>query len=122
MIGRATFDTGSTYNWISRHFLEERLGRTHNVLPQNHSRTCVAFSGHVVVPLGFVKLIWYEAEGAGRTTYDTQFFVCDQEERLFDLIIGSRTIAREKILSWQITTIWRNRTQGQLPPVLGRGM
>lgn len=117
VIGRATFDTGSTYNWISKQFLEERLARFHQTLPQKHSRQCLAFSGHTIVPLGFVKLIWYE--GSGRTTHEAQFLVCNQERRLFDVIVGSRTIAKEKFLSWHITTLWG--TQAETAPVFGKG-
>jgi hypothetical protein len=122
VISRATLDTGSTYNWISKHFLEKRLGRSIHTLPQEHSRPCVAFSGHVVVPLGFVKLVWYEAEGARCATHETQFLVCEQNEGLFDMIIGSRTIVRENLLSLEIATIWQSqRTQTVLPPVIGGG-
>ncbi|KAI9055232.1 hypothetical protein LZ554_000196 [Drepanopeziza brunnea f. sp. 'monogermtubi'] len=118
VIGRVTFDTGSTYNWITKNFLEERLGASYRALPGGRSHACVAFSGHLVVPLGFINLTWYEADGAGRTSYETQFFVCEQEERLFDLIVGSRTIVRERILSWQISTVWPNqRTQAGLTPL-----
>ena len=119
VIARSTFDTGSTYNWISKQFLEQRLRISYHELPQKRRHACIAFSGHVVVPLGFVKLLWYDAEGAGRVTYETQFLVCDQQERLFDLIVGSRTITRERILSWRVTTVWGS-TQVQPSPVIGK--
>jgi hypothetical protein len=105
-VARATFDTASTYNWISKSFVEDRLGLPVGKIPAGTVRTCVAFSGHVVIPIGFVRLVWYNAEGAGRTTYETQFLVCDQENNLFDVIVGSRTIAREKILLWKLATVW----------------
>ncbi|KAJ5054680.1 uncharacterized protein L3040_000946 [Drepanopeziza brunnea f. sp. 'multigermtubi'] len=63
------------YNWITKNFfLEKRLGASYRTLPGGRSHAFVAFSGHLVVPLGFVNLTWYEADGAGRTTYKTQSF------------------------------------------------
>jgi hypothetical protein len=122
VLARATLDTGSTYNWISKHFLEKRLGRSTRTLPQEHSHACVAFSGHVVVPLGFVKLVWYDAEGPGCTTHEAQLLVCDQKESLFDVIIGSRTIVQENLLSFEIATVWHNqKTQVVMRPVIGAG-
>ncbi|EKD20842.1 hypothetical protein MBM_01524 [Drepanopeziza brunnea f. sp. 'multigermtubi' MB_m1] len=119
VIGKVTFDTGSMYNWITKNFfLEKRLGASYRTLPGGRSHAFVAFSGHLVVPLGFVNLTWYEADGAGRTTYKTQSFVCEQEERLFDVIFGSRTIFQQKILSWQLSTIWpTQRAQAGLAPL-----
>jgi hypothetical protein len=115
-IARATFDTGSTYNWISKSFVEDRLSLPVGNIPAGSIRTCIAFSGHVIIPIGFVRLVWYNAEGAGRTTYETQFLVCDQENNLFDVVIGSRTIAREKILLWKIATVWsHDHTELRMP-------
>jgi len=69
--------------------------------------------------LGFVKLVWYGMEGPGRSTYDTWFLVSGDDDHLLDMLVGSRTICRKKILSWQIATVWP--TQTQLPVLVGSG-
>lgn len=105
-MARATFDTGSIYNWVSKSSLTERLGLNVSPVSQGHNSLCVAFNGAVILPIGIVHLTWYGGRVQSRRSYVSTFLVADDDVRHFDLLIGSATIVKEKILAWDVGAVW----------------
>ena len=105
-MARATFDTGSIHNWVSKTYLIERLRFPLTQLSHEQKRLCVAFNGALVLPIGAVQLTWYGCSTHGRKSCVSTFFVADEDVQLFDILIGSKTIVKERILTWDVGAVW----------------
>ena len=105
-IARATFDTGSVYNWVSKTYLSERLGIQIKAKSRRKKHLCITFNGAIVSPVGVVQLMWYGRRARSRRSCLSTFLVLDDDIHIFDLLIGSTTIVKEKILAWDVGTAW----------------
>ncbi|MCJ1473697.1 hypothetical protein MMC13_002348 [Lambiella insularis] len=104
--GRATFDTGSVHIWISKTYLTERLGVRLESLLEGPKQSSITFTGALVSSIGHVQLIWYGDRVQSRKSCITSFHVYNDEPHTFDLLIGSKTITKEKILAWDVGAVW----------------
>ena len=102
----ATFDTGSTHDWVSWTLVSSYLNATVKHLPHTQAAISIDFNGRIVEAIGIVSLIWYIPSDSHKV-YRGWFYVSQQEH--FDVIIGSKTIARENILVWNLGTLWPNK-------------
>jgi hypothetical protein len=101
----ATFDTGSTHNWISRRLVKS-LGIEVGEPPQLEP-VVVQFDGSEMRPVGTVILTWYFPPPIGRRTFEGDFLVHDQQN--LDIVIGGTTIEAENILEWNPAYVLANR-------------
>ena len=89
-------------------------------MPKDQSLVCIDFSERRIIPTGLIELTWYVPGSAyGRKTYKNKFYVHSGRGENFDLIIGSRTIARERFLSWNLNwslaTLWQEKKKKTMP-------
>lgn len=100
---RGTFDTASTRNWASEEYVSKRLKIAIDKLSHEDIR-CYQFDAAEVRPMGQVTLTWFFANG--RKTYKCTFLVYGGESQTFDVLIGSKTIHDEAILTWNVELLW----------------
>ena len=100
---KGTFDTASTRNWAAEKYVSQRLKMAIEELPPEDTK-CYQFDGAEVRPMGQVTLTWCFARG--RKTYKCTFLVYGGKSQNFDVLIGSKTIHGEAILTWNAEFVW----------------
>ncbi|KAI9868139.1 MAG: hypothetical protein M1813_006884 [Trichoglossum hirsutum] len=101
-IAQACLDTGCPTNWISKSYVIERLHMTISPLPED--KIFHAINGTEFRSEGVVKVRWQSP--SGRKTYSTSFLVYGGEHQPFDVLIGSKFIFKEGLLTAESNPAW----------------
>lgn len=103
-LARAKFDTGNPYDIISRNFVE-KIGIPINFFLEGPKKILELPGGNSFTAIGTIVGRWTGKHTSSHghsfdpKFLDGEFFVSEAHER-FDIIIGSRTITNERLLTY----------------------
>lgn len=94
---RVILDTGTKPDWVSKHFLTEKLGLKYTRLSEEGSKQEFSdFNGNKFNGIGQTELMIHSNDFIGFPARRISFLVA--KRGTFQILLGSRTIKQEKLL------------------------